>query len=117
MNTPRGWALGLLAVLAAAGVFAFFRSYPWHGEPSAPAPVTAPAEPREAREEPAVPIAEEPDTVTAAQPELTQVYECKRDGQKVFSDEPCGDDATTREIPQPNTMMPLQRTPARREAE
>ena len=36
---------------------------------------------------------------------IATVFECERHGQRVLSDQPCGDDAVVRSVPKPNSMQ------------
>jgi hypothetical protein len=36
---------------------------------------------------------------------IARVFECERDGQRIISDQPCGEDATIRDIASPNRMQ------------
>lgn len=65
-------------------------------KPAASAP--AAALPKDAAGAADKPEARSPNASVAA------VYECSRDGQRILSDQPCGADASVREIAQPNRM-------------
>jgi hypothetical protein len=86
-----------LGVVVAGGIYAYLQ---WHsiqatlrrtGILTAPPAVRAPSE---------VIAADE----LTAQPVIATVYECVTTQGRTFSDKPCGDDAQTREIHDPNRM-------------
>jgi hypothetical protein len=66
--------------------------------PSPPPREPVPQQPRQVANSRSANMGEAPRTIA-------RVYECDRDGQRIISDQPCGDNATIRDIASPNRMQ------------
>jgi hypothetical protein len=86
-----------------------------------PAPAPMPAAPPLAASDlsAAPPLAAEPELATASTPPAAatapgaQIWECRTNGQKTFSDKPCGDKPVLREVSALNIMNPTPILPTR----
>lgn len=87
--------------------------------PPAPAavPATAPAPNLASAPAPMPPLAAAPDLAAALAPPATapgaQIWECRTNGQRTFSDKPCGDKPVLREVSALNIMKPTPILPPR----
>lgn len=90
--------IGVIVVALVAGGVYVVRSH--SPEMSAPPPLSATAPSRETPRIEMHRSAVEP----SAESSIAVVYECRRDGQRILSDRPCGSDAAMRTIAEPNRM-------------
>ncbi len=90
------WILGT-SLLVALAILAVAASH-YQPPASPPTPVAAPAP------QPHPLISSRP--MTAPLPPEHHVWECQRNGQKIFSDEPCGSVSAVRDVRAPNRMDP-----------
>jgi hypothetical protein len=75
--------------------------------PSQPAAYALPPVPAENAPAPAAALAAvQVQTITPPKPPTNQIWECTTNGQKTFSNNPCGDKSSLREVGPINTMDP-----------
>ena len=74
--------------------------------PADNAPAPAPAPPAAAAAALAPTLAAQVQTVAPSKPPTNQIWECTTNGQKTFSNSPCGDKPSLREVGPINTMDP-----------
>lgn len=105
----REWIIGIVVTVLIIGALYWLRSQPIEEEAAGPMPVgpaSAQYQSDPHREQGALAHDERVITTRRSSPStIGRVFECEQDGQRVLSDQPCGADATVREISAPNRMQ------------
>ena len=97
------WIIGIVVTTIVIGGLYWIRGQPIEQETKALAPVE---QHTPERIEPALENHERVIVNRRSSPStIARVFECERDGQRVLSDRPCGEDATVRKVTAPNRMQ------------
>lgn len=107
----RDWIFGIVVTLVIVGGLFWIRSQPIEekrgAQESASAAVAPPAQEILEREPSDLDNFHTNEVTRRHSPRtIARVFECERDGQRILSDQPCGEDTSVREIAAPNRMRP-----------